>query len=273
MTRILIILAFFAAIDQSIGQQVCTPKCGPACCTLTANPPTNGIGPFTYEWPDGSTQTTFDACSTGIYVVTVTDDCSNTGTESYDVTIHETIPINCRHRFAPSTVWVAGCDIDICNNNTAVLVIDADPNTADNNCTLTDPNGVVFTANSNGSVALQPSDIIGGLWTLECEDDNQCITSTTFTFTITTCEIFPTCVATAVTDCNANDGTITVTENGVGPYSYAWDNPAASGNPATGLPTGIYTVTVTDNNGHTGTASCEVLDAAPITLAVTGSCS
>ncbi|MEO6490082.1 MAG: T9SS type A sorting domain-containing protein, partial [Ferruginibacter sp.] len=68
---------------------------------------------------------------------------------------------------------------------------------------------------------------------------------------------------TNVSACNAtNDGSITVTPGGVGPFNYAWTGVTGSGNPATtpysnpgnvnaitGLPIGFYNVTVTDANG------------------------
>lgn len=64
----------------------------------------------------------------------------------------------------------------------------------------------------------------------------------------------------------SNDGTITVTPSGTGPFSYSWTGVTGSGNPATGvfpnpgnvssltgLPIGYYNVTVTDGNLNTVT--------------------
>jgi hypothetical protein len=63
-----------------------------------------------------------------------------------------------------------------------------------------------------------------------------------------------------------NDGTITVTPGGTGPFSYSWTGVTGSGNPATtpfpnpgnvssltGLPIGYYNVTITDGNLNTVT--------------------
>ncbi|CAN5729381.1 hypothetical protein BH11BAC4_BH11BAC4_13090 [soil metagenome] len=76
-------------------------------------------------------------------------------------------------------------------------------------------------------------------------------------------------VKTNVSACGgSNDGTITVTPAGTGPFSYSWTGVTGSGNPATGvfpdpgnvssltgLPIGYYNVTVTDGNLNTTTVT------------------
>ncbi|MBS1734856.1 MAG: T9SS type A sorting domain-containing protein, partial [Bacteroidetes bacterium] len=72
-------------------------------------------------------------------------------------------------------------------------------------------------------------------------------------------------VVTNVSVCGGtNDGTITVTPTGVGPFTYSWTGVTGSGNPAstpfsagnvsslTGLPIGYYNVAITDANLNTG---------------------
>jgi len=53
------------------------------------------------------------------------------------------------------------------------------------------------------------------------------------------------------------NGTATATPVGTAPYTYLWSN-AANTQTATGLAAGAYTVTVTDNDGCTGTAMATV---------------
>ena len=75
-------------------------------------------------------------------------------------------------------------------------------------------------------------------------------------------------VVTNVSACGGtNDGTITVTPSGVGPFTYSWTGVTGSGNPAstpfsagnvsslTGLPIGYYNVTITDANLNSSTIS------------------
>jgi hypothetical protein len=71
-----------------------------------------------------------------------------------------------------------------------------------------------------------------------------------------------TATTSATPETTGNDGTATATPSGgTSPYTYAWSNGQAT-QTATGLAAGNYTVTVTDANGCTGTAS------ATVTLAV-----
>lgn len=67
--------------------------------------------------------------------------------------------------------------------------------------------------------------------------------------------------------CNgANDGSLLATPTtGVAPYLYAWDIPSASQNP-TGLSPNTYNLTVTDNQGCTGTATETITEPALLTV-------
>ena len=59
--------------------------------------------------------------------------------------------------------------------------------------------------------------------------------------------------------CSSNDGTATVNATGGnGPYTYLWSNGQTT-QTATALPTGIYTVNITDANGCVGMSSTTVL--------------
>lgn len=67
--------------------------------------------------------------------------------------------------------------------------------------------------------------------------------------------------------CNgANDGELLATPTtGVAPYVYSWDIPSASQNP-TGLSPNTYNLTVTDNQGCTGTAQGIITEPAVLTV-------
>lgn len=58
---------------------------------------------------------------------------------------------------------------------------------------------------------------------------------------------------------------------GIGPYAYSWNsNPIQMNNPATNLPAGTYTCTVTDNNGCQDSASITIVDPSALTLNISG---
>lgn len=60
------------------------------------------------------------------------------------------------------------------------------------------------------------------------------------------------------TDCNGENGAVIATvQNGVSPYTFNWSD-GSTGSELYGLSPGTYTVTVVDNTGATGSATCEV---------------
>lgn len=76
--------------------------------------------------------------------------------------------------------------------------------------------------------------------------------------------------ATNVSCPGGNNGTVTLTTTGgTSPYTYHWSNNATTQN-LTGVAAGNYTVTITDNNGCTSTASKAVTQPLIITLSVIG---
>ncbi len=67
---------------------------------------------------------------------------------------------------------------------------------------------------------------------------------------------------------NGNQGSATVaTSGGTAPYAYLWNDALQqTGSTATNIPTNLYDVTVTDNNGCTQTNSISVSEPPAITI-------
>ncbi len=64
-----------------------------------------------------------------------------------------------------------------------------------------------------------------------------------------------------------DDGTITLNAVGVGPFTYQWSPNVSTTNTATGLPAGVYTITVTPSNASCpGQATITVIENLPVTL-------
>ncbi|MFM9026451.1 MAG: T9SS type A sorting domain-containing protein, partial [Bacteroidota bacterium] len=107
-----------------------------------------------------------------------------------------------------------------------------------------------------------------GTWSYTVTDDNGC-SSTSASVTL----VEPSKVQGATTSndatCGLNNGTATVTATGgVGSYSYLWSNGQTTAT-ATSLSTGNYTVTISDANGCTSSASATVASSSA-TVGVTG---
>lgn len=211
--------------------------------TATANP-TGGTPPYvSYLWnPGGQTTQTATGLCPGNYTVTVTDANGCTGQQTVQVT--EPAPIN----FQLTTTNV------VCNgacNGTGTV----------SNITGGIPPYIV-TWNPGGQTGNNINNLCPGNYSVTVMDGNGCTTTQSFTIT-EPAAIVVTLTSTNVICFGDCSGTATVTNvsGGSGVYvSYSWSPSGQNGPNATGLCPGTHTVTVTDNNGCTGTASVVITE-------------
>lgn len=211
--------------------------------TATANP-SGGTPPYvSYLWnPGGQTTQTATGLCPGNYTVTVTDANGCTGQQTVQVT--EPAPIN----FQLTTTNV------VCNgacNGTGTV----------SNITGGIPPYIV-TWNPGGQTGNNINNLCPGNYSVTVMDGNGCTTTQSFTIT-EPAAIVVTLTSTNVICFGDCSGTATVTNvsGGSGVYvSYSWSPSGQNGPNATGLCPGTHTVTVTDNNGCTGTASVVITE-------------
>ncbi|MDQ3049914.1 MAG: PKD domain-containing protein [Bacteroidota bacterium] len=122
----------------------------------------------------------------------------------------------------------------------------------------------------DNGVTFQPASIFNnlapGVYNILVTDANGCTVTTTASLTEPAAIL--TSVANTATLCNGgNDGTATITVlGGITPYTYSWSN-GATGQPVTGnLSAGTYTVTVTDGNGCSTSATTLITEPDSITV-------
>jgi Secretion system C-terminal sorting domain/SprB repeat/Galactose oxidase, central domain len=72
---------------------------------------------------------------------------------------------------------------------------------------------------------------------------------------------------TNITPCNTSNGSaVAFASTGVSPYTYTWSPSGGTGTSASNLSAGIYTITVTANDGCTTSASVDITQAGPVTV-------
>ncbi|MBY8963242.1 cadherin-like domain-containing protein, partial [Flavobacterium sp. D11R37] len=208
--------------------------------------PTGGTAPYTFDWGVGVTTEDRTGLSAGTYSVTITDANGCTGTVSATVT--------------QPTALNASAVVDnnaTCANNDGEATVSVTGGTA----------GYTYLW-SNGAITASVTGLAAGTYSVTVTDANGCTATDSVTITAPPA---PSVSVTSQVNVACNGGSngsadITVT-GGTAPYTFVWSNSAVTED-LTGLSAGTYTVTVTDANGCTGTASVTITE--PTVLSAAG---
>ncbi len=124
---------------------------------------------------------------------------------------------------------------------------------------------------SNGTTgATSVAGLTAGTYTVSVYDAHGCLASSTVSITQPLALATP--AAGGAATCGNSNGQVSVSPSGGTPgYSYKWSPGAATGQTVIGLAANSYTVTVTDQNGCTGSSSVAVSNAAGPTAAIQSS--
>ena len=233
------------ATITSTNNVLCNGGAGSA--TVTAG---GGTLNYSYLWtPNGGNTATGAGLTAGSYTVTVTD--ANGCTATAGVTITEPLALS-------ATI---GATTNVsCNGQ------------ADGRTTVTATGGTTpyayLWAPTSQTTALATG-LSAGVYTVTVTDANACTATTTATITE------PGTLSTSLTATNilcsgGNSGQIvSATLGGTTPYKYNWSNGETTSN-ATTLTAGSYTLTVTDANNCTTTASAGISSPTPMIVSATG---
>ncbi len=204
-----------------------------------------GAAPLTYSWaPAGGTGATASGLGAGVYTLTVEDanGCKVLNTVTFP---------------QPAALTLTGTGLStscsaICNGQAVVIPAGG-----------TAPIGALW---STAGTGLSVNNLCAGTVSVTLTDANGCQKDTTITVPSPTALVITTSSLSA--KCNSNNGSASATATGGTPgpggYTFSWSN-AFTGQVASGvafedpnLITGIYTVTVTDNNNCTNSATVNV---------------
>ncbi len=187
---------------------------------------TGGTAGYTYVWSNGASSAINNNLAAGTYYVTITD--ANNCTTTANVTLTQPDALN---------ISFMGTNVACFGDNTGFVSTSINGGTPSYNYNW-----------SNGTTAAQLSNVAAGNYQLTVTDSHNC----TSTITIGVTEPSEITYTTATTDATSgsNNGTASVNNlsGGVAPYSVQWSN-GLSGNTATNLAAGTYSVTITDANG------------------------
>ncbi len=209
--------------------------------TVTA---TGGTPPYVYTWSNGGSTPAITNLPAGNYSITVSDNNGCTEITSFIIT-------------QPPMLSATA----VVNNNVSCN------GAVDGSATVTTTGGTppINCIWSSGATTATATGLSGGTYTVSCTDANGC--SSTATVTITEPTLLSLTVTSTNIICSAvciGTATTSVT-GGVTPYSYTWSNGQTTPN-QTGLCAGAYSLTVTDSNGCSETASVTITEPPLLTV-------
>jgi hypothetical protein len=232
------------------GLQISSTFTQPSCnggnngvATVTAS---SGVPPYTYLWNTGATTSTISGIIAGTYNVTVTDS------------------VNCQKLLTVTVTQPAALLLSVtktdescasCNNGTATASVSGG----------TSPYTYLW---SNSATTVSVSGLAPGNYFVTVTDNKGCTKTASVAINAVVCNLSASVTTTDETFPGSLDGTATANvSGGTQPYSYVWSN-GETDDMIVYLSAGTYSVTITDSQGCTATAT-GIVNGQPCTLTAT----
>jgi gliding motility-associated-like protein len=209
---------------------------------------TRGIVPYVYTWSNGSTTPTIQNVPEGIYTVTVSD--AGTCTQTAEIPVSELELIAAANTNSNPLCYQTP------TGNITIQITNGDPPYS-------------FDFGNTGSFQSNPifNNLTAGSYTVTARDGNNCTTPFTFVLTDPPLLMVTKQDSTNLKCYQDNSGSASIRASGGTPtYQYVWNNLTQNTQNVTGLNAGIYTITVTDSNQCTKTATFALTEPAPIAI-------
>lgn len=197
--------------------------------------PTDGVGPYLYQWIGGPQTRQWNNVGAGTFTVIIIDVGQGGVACNVDVYVNEPGPLTV---FAMNAV--PPLCADVCNGTASPIVIGGN-------------GGYTFNWSSGENTPVGNS--LCSVFTLEITDQKNCTSDTTFTFANIPDTIKFDAVLSQITCFGDGNGAIDLTiSGGTGNFTSTWTGPSgfsASTEDISGLQAGVYAVSVTDANNCT----------------------
>ncbi|MBK7570585.1 MAG: PKD domain-containing protein [Bacteroidetes bacterium] len=217
-----------------------TPESCPGSLDGTATASgSNGTPAYTYAWsPSGGSAAIATGLGAGSYSVIITDAAGCTSSAS--VTISSSPAINASINSTPV----------LCNGSASgSLTVNAGGGTG----------ALSYSWSPSGGSGATASNLTAGTYTVTVTDANGC--TLTSSSTLTDPSLLTNSISSLGSICGQSTGSATVVASGgTAPYTYAWNPASTNSATITNLTSGQYSVTITDANNCTSTATVAVTD-------------
>jgi gliding motility-associated-like protein len=206
-----------------------------------------GTAPYSYLWSNGATTATINGLAAATYTLTITDALGCTLSKTAVIT--QPLALTATITTTPVT----------CNGaSTGSATVSVSGGTA--------PYSYLW---NNGSTTATISGLAAATYTVTITDAGGCSLTKSTTLTQPAAIAVTTSVTSAT--CGMPNGSATASApGGTAPYSYSWNTtPVQTTAIATGLNSGIYTVTVTSATGCTSTATASISNTGGLSVSAT----
>lgn len=238
------VTVYIAPVPLTLNTTGLPASCNSGCDGQGIVIPSDGYAPYTFSWTSGGTGPSEPNLCAGTYTITVTDDAGCSQQQAVNIT--QPTPI----------VLATSSTTANCGQNDGSATVVANGGT-----------GAYTYSWSSGGTGTTESNLASGTYTVTVTDANNCTMQTTVVVPNTPgvqaqVSNFTNVVCNAACDGTA-DG---LALSGTAPYSYSWSNGQNTQN-ITNLCPGTYTLTITDANGCTSTASTSITEPTVVTVA------
>lgn len=205
-----------------------------------------GTPGYTYQWlPGALTGASVSGLSVGNYTVTVTD--TNACSLASNFTINQPSALNASISASGNVSCFGGA-----NGTATVTVSGGSP-------------AYSYNWLPYGGVNTTATGLVAGTYTVDVTDFEGCTTFTTVTITEPALALSATSTANPADCAGSSTGSATITALGGTPtYNYLWSPVGGTSATASGIPAGLYSVLVSDNNGCETTIAVAISQPTPV---------